>query len=96
MAKLAPSTARMPPMMRSDVLRAPRRFSPKYMASISATQMRADLFFLASDTMQGRLTEPVYKAAGDDHYRPVGWDEAFQKLSTDFIAGRAAPPGGAG
>ena len=27
--------------------------------------------------MQGRLTEPVYKPAGDDHYRPVSWDEAF-------------------
>ncbi len=26
---------------------------------------------------QGRLVEPVYKAPGDDHYRPVGWDEAF-------------------
>jgi len=27
--------------------------------------------------MQGRLTEPVYKPAGSDHYAPIGWDEAF-------------------
>ena len=27
--------------------------------------------------MQGRLTEPVYKAAGEDHYRPIGWEAAF-------------------
>ncbi|MBD1538360.1 FdhF/YdeP family oxidoreductase [Arthrobacter sp. S13_S34] len=27
--------------------------------------------------MQGRLTEPVYKPAGEDRYRPVSWDEAF-------------------
>ena len=27
--------------------------------------------------MQGRLTEPVYKPAGEDHYEPVSWDEAF-------------------
>ncbi|TDL33240.1 FdhF/YdeP family oxidoreductase [Arthrobacter nitrophenolicus] len=27
--------------------------------------------------MQGRLTEPVYKPAGEDHYRPVNWDQAF-------------------
>jgi len=27
--------------------------------------------------MQGRLTEPVYKPAGEDHYRPVSWDQAF-------------------
>ncbi|MBO0595942.1 FdhF/YdeP family oxidoreductase [Nesterenkonia sp. E16_7] len=27
--------------------------------------------------MQGRLTEPVYKAAGDEHYRPIDWDTAI-------------------
>lgn len=27
--------------------------------------------------MQGRLTEPVYKPAGEDHYRPVSWEQAF-------------------
>ncbi|MEL7976715.1 FdhF/YdeP family oxidoreductase [Isoptericola sp. F-RaC21] len=26
---------------------------------------------------QGRLVEPVHKAAGSDHYVPVSWDEAF-------------------
>lgn len=31
--------------------------------------------------MQGRLTEPVYKAAGEDHYRPVSWEEAFGVLA---------------
>jgi molybdopterin-dependent oxidoreductase alpha subunit len=31
---------------------------------------------------QGRLVEPVYKAAGSDHYQPVSWDDAF-----DVIAG---------
>ncbi|GAA1499275.1 FdhF/YdeP family oxidoreductase [Paeniglutamicibacter kerguelensis] len=31
---------------------------------------------------QGRLTEPVYKPAGEDHYRPVGWDEAFSIIGT--------------
>lgn len=29
---------------------------------------------------QGRLTEPVYKPGGEDHYRPIGWDEAFSIL----------------
>jgi molybdopterin-dependent oxidoreductase alpha subunit len=27
--------------------------------------------------MQGRLIEPVYKAAGSDHYEPVSWPTAF-------------------
>ncbi len=31
--------------------------------------------------MQGRLVEPVYKAAGEDHYRPVGWDEAISRIA---------------
>lgn len=40
--------------------------------------------------MQGRLTEPVYKAAGDDHYRPVGWAEAFRLLA-DKLNGLDSP-----
>jgi molybdopterin-dependent oxidoreductase alpha subunit len=28
--------------------------------------------------MQGRLTEPVYKPAGEDHYKPVSWNEAIR------------------
>ena len=31
--------------------------------------------------MQGRLTTPVHKAAGADHYRPVSWDRAFTILA---------------
>ncbi|PRY68478.1 formate dehydrogenase major subunit [Glaciihabitans tibetensis] len=31
--------------------------------------------------MQGRLTEPVYKAAGEDHYQPISWDAAFAVLA---------------
>ncbi|MBP1327487.1 formate dehydrogenase major subunit [Leucobacter exalbidus] len=27
--------------------------------------------------MQGRITEPVYKPKGQDHYEPVSWDRAF-------------------
>jgi formate dehydrogenase major subunit len=32
--------------------------------------------------LQGRLTEPVYKPAGEDHYRPVTWEEAFAVAGT--------------
>jgi len=35
---------------------------------------RKDEYWLGQ---QGRLTEPVYKRAGSDHYEPVSWDEAF-------------------
>ncbi|WP_291056827.1 FdhF/YdeP family oxidoreductase [Herbiconiux sp.] len=36
--------------------------------------------------MQGRLTEPVYKPAGEDHYRPVSWDEAFRLVGENLRA----------
>jgi molybdopterin-dependent oxidoreductase alpha subunit len=31
--------------------------------------------------MKGRLVEPVFKAAGADHYVPIGWDRAFEIVS---------------
>ena len=36
--------------------------------------------------MQGRLVEPVYKAADSDHYAPIGWDEAFRIVSDKLNA----------
>src|SRR5206468_3958188 len=31
--------------------------------------------------MQGRLTQPVYKRKGSDHYAPVSWERAFAIIS---------------
>jgi formate dehydrogenase major subunit len=42
--------------------------------SIAALRERSDYWL----GRQGRLTRPVYKAPGDDHYRPVEWSEAFR------------------
>ncbi|TFD75182.1 FdhF/YdeP family oxidoreductase [Cryobacterium psychrophilum] len=36
--------------------------------------------------MQGRLTEPVYKPAGENHYRPISWNDAFSALATKLNA----------
>jgi formate dehydrogenase major subunit len=36
--------------------------------------------------MQGRLTDPVYKAAGKDHYEPVTWDRAFEIIAEELNA----------
>jgi len=30
---------------------------------------------------KGRVAQPVYLAAGDTHYRPVSWQEAFKKIA---------------
>ncbi len=40
--------------------------------------------------MQGRLTEPVYKAPGSDHYVPVSWDQAIA-IAADKLKGLDSP-----
>ncbi|GAA0462019.1 FdhF/YdeP family oxidoreductase [Streptomyces olivaceiscleroticus] len=35
---------------------------------------------------QGRLTEPMVKRPGAEHYEPIGWDEAFDLLATELRA----------
>jgi molybdopterin-dependent oxidoreductase alpha subunit len=35
---------------------------------------------------QGRLTEPMVKRAGSEHYEPVSWDEAFGLLASELTA----------
>lgn len=40
--------------------------------------------------MQGRLVEPVYKAADSDHYEPVSWDRAFSIIS-ERLNGLSSP-----
>src|SRR5436309_2066258 len=52
-----------------------RRVGPAFFAAhpLSELRERSDHWL----GQQGRLTAPVYKAPGDDHYRPVGWSAAF-------------------
>ncbi|MBT0767784.1 FdhF/YdeP family oxidoreductase [Kineosporia sp. J2-2] len=33
---------------------------------------------------QGRLVEPMIKPAGQDHYRPISWDAAFDLIATEL------------
>ncbi|MPY93553.1 MAG: FdhF/YdeP family oxidoreductase [Acidimicrobiia bacterium] len=33
---------------------------------------------------QGRLTEPMLKASGSDHYVPVSWDDAFRLVAAEL------------
>src|SRR3954467_6085678 len=39
---------------------------------------------------QGRLTEPMLKRAGSDHYEPVSWDEAFALVAAE-LKGLSSP-----
>jgi molybdopterin-dependent oxidoreductase alpha subunit len=51
--------------------------------------------FLAERTdhwlgQQGRLTEPVIRRVGHDHYQPISWDAAFARIA-DVLRGLASP-----
>jgi molybdopterin-dependent oxidoreductase alpha subunit len=68
-----------------------------------ATRHRVDAEFFAANPVtalrersdywlgrQGRLTTPVYKEPGADHYRPVEWNEAF-RITADAIRAASDP-----
>jgi formate dehydrogenase major subunit len=65
-----------------------RRIGPEFFAAhpVSELARRSDYWL----GQQGRLTTPVYKAPGDDHYREVGWDDAFA-IAGDALAGLSSP-----
>src|SRR6202171_2148758 len=37
-------------------------------------------------SQQGRLTHPMVLRAGDDHYRPIGWDDAYRLIAEELRA----------
>ncbi|MCW2756349.1 MAG: putative dehydrogenase [Nocardioidaceae bacterium] len=49
---------------------------------VSALAKESDWFL----GQQGRLTEPMYKAADSDHYRPIDWDDAFSLIAERLTA----------
>ena len=62
-----------------------RRVTPEFFAEHSVDELagRTDYWL----GQQGRLTEPVYKAPGESHYRPVSWDDAFRLVAEELKAG---------
>ena len=64
-----------------------------------ATVRRIDAAFFARHTIddlaarsdhwlgqQGRLTEPMHRAAGEDRYRPIGWEDALAMVGEAIAA----------
>src|SRR3954452_13570433 len=37
-------------------------------------------------SQQGRLTEPMVLRPGDDHYRPISWDDAYRLIAEELRA----------
>jgi formate dehydrogenase major subunit len=52
-----------------------RRVGPEFFQEHAISQLRMQSDWWLEE--QGRLTEPLLKPAGADHYQPISWDEAF-------------------
>ncbi|MGH3239786.1 MAG: FdhF/YdeP family oxidoreductase [Spirillospora sp.] len=61
-----------------------RRITREFFAEHSVSELaeRSDHWL----GQQGRLTEPMLKRAGSEHYEPVPWDEAFRLLASELTA----------
>ncbi len=61
-----------------------RRVGPEFFHehAVSALLKRSDAWLNA----QGRLTHPMFREAGEDHYREVSWDEAFETIASELNA----------
>ncbi|MFI0372436.1 FdhF/YdeP family oxidoreductase [Actinomadura sp. 1N219] len=61
-----------------------RRITREFFAGHSVSELaeRSDHWL----GQQGRLTEPMLKRAGSEHYEPVSWDEAFRLLASELTA----------
>jgi molybdopterin-dependent oxidoreductase alpha subunit len=56
-----------------------RRLTPAFFAAHSLGELdRASDYWLGQ---QGRLTEPMVRRAGREHYEPIGWDAAFDLVA---------------
>jgi molybdopterin-dependent oxidoreductase alpha subunit len=64
------------------------RVTPEFFARHSIPELlaKSDLWL----DKQGRLTHPMVRRAGADHYQPISWDEAFA-LVAEELGGLASP-----
>lgn len=61
-----------------------RTITPEFFARHSVTELLAKPEYWLSQ--QGRLSHPMVLRPGDDHYRPIGWDEAYRLIAEHLKA----------
>ncbi|MBB4685789.1 molybdopterin-dependent oxidoreductase alpha subunit [Amycolatopsis jiangsuensis] len=61
-----------------------RRVDREFFRGHSVGEINAMSDFLLNQ--QGRLTEPMVKRSGSDHYEPIGWDDALSLLGDELRA----------
>ena len=61
-----------------------RVVTPEFFARHSIADLEAKPEYWLSQ--QGRLTHPMVLRPGDDHYRPIGWDDAYRLIADELRA----------
>ncbi len=61
-----------------------RTVTPEFFARHSVAELSAKPEYWLSQ--QGRLTHPMVLRPGDDHYRPINWDAAYQLIAEQLNA----------
>ncbi|WP_102142399.1 FdhF/YdeP family oxidoreductase [Mycobacterium hubeiense] len=59
-----------------------RVVTPEFFARHSVAELSAKPEYWLSQ--QGRLTHPMVLRAGDDHYRPIEWDDAYRLIADEL------------
>ncbi|OBG44015.1 hypothetical protein A5672_00975 [Mycobacterium alsense] len=61
-----------------------RTVTPEFFARHSVAELSGKPEYWLSQ--QGRLTHPMVLSPGDDHYRPIGWDDAYRLIAEQLGA----------
>jgi molybdopterin-dependent oxidoreductase alpha subunit len=61
-----------------------RVVTPEFFARHSVSELAAKPEYWLSQ--QGRLTHPMVLRAGEEHYRPIGWDDAYRLIADELLA----------
>ncbi|MFC6020436.1 FdhF/YdeP family oxidoreductase [Plantactinospora solaniradicis] len=56
-----------------------RQVTPAFFAEHPVTELAGHTDYWLGQ--QGRLTEPMYKPAGAEHYEPIGWTDAYEVIA---------------
>ena len=71
-------------------LKTPEQFGNVILGDVGGTLVRLRDVAKVELGQQGRLTEPLHRPAGEQHYRPITWDDAYGVIA-DALADSGDP-----
>jgi molybdopterin-dependent oxidoreductase alpha subunit len=59
-----------------------KKLTPEHFADLSISHMLQQSDYWLEQ--QGRITHPMHRKKGSDHYEPISWDAAFELIATEI------------